>query len=29
MHSQELSICPYPELDQSSPHRPDLSLKYD
>jgi hypothetical protein len=26
-NSQELSTCPYPELDQSSPHRPNLSLK--
>jgi hypothetical protein len=26
-HSQELSTCSYPELDQFSPHRPNLSLK--
>jgi hypothetical protein len=25
-HPQELSTCPYPELDQSSPHRPILIL---
>jgi hypothetical protein len=26
-HSQELSTCPYPEPDQSSPHHPNLSLQ--
>jgi hypothetical protein len=25
-HSQELFACPYPELDESSPHRPNLFL---